>query len=61
MRLMVIPCVLAFALSACIGGYAGDRSYRVLNDPLHDYYYKTDGSPTDNDPEFIYGWDIDGP
>ena len=58
MRLIVIVLALAFVVSACIGGYGGRESYRLLNDPLHDYYYGTDGSPTDNDPDFINGWDM---
>lgn len=61
MRATAILIALAFTLSACIGGYGGAASYRLLNDPLHDYYYGTDGSPTDGDPDFIYGWDIEGP
>ena len=60
MRLIAILLGLSFALSACFGTYAGDASYRVLNDPLRDYYYGTDGSPTDNDPTFIEGWYVDG-
>jgi len=58
MRSITILIVLAFTLSACIGGYGGAASYRILNDPLRDYYYKTDGSPTDDDAEFIEGWDV---
>ena len=55
MRLIAILLGLSFALSACFGTYAGDASYQVLNDPLRDYYYGTDGSPTDNYPIFIEG------
>ena len=58
MRSLALLIALGFGLSACIGGYGGKASYRLLNDPLHDYYYGTDGSPTDDDPTFSYGWDI---
>ena len=50
---------LSVALSGCFGGYySGAELYRLLNEPLHDYYYGTDGSPTDDDLDFIYGWDV---
>lgn len=59
-RLVAVFCISALGLAGCIGGHAGNASYRVLNDPLYDYYYGTVGSPTDDDPVFIEGWDIDG-
>lgn len=58
MRSIAILLVLGFSLLACFGGYAGNASYRVLNDLLYDYHYGTVGSPIDNDMEFIEGWDV---
>lgn len=58
MRSIAILIVLGLGLSACFGGHAGDASYRVLNDPLRDYYYKTGNNPTYDDPVFIEGWDV---
>lgn len=58
MRRLMILVALAFGLSACFGGYAGDRSYYLLNDPLRDYYHGKGGNPSDTDPDFVYGWDI---
>ena len=58
-RLLAMLFGLSFALTGCFGGYyAGDELYRLLNEPLHDYYFGTDGSPTDDDLDLIYGWDI---
>ena len=59
MRLTSMLFGLSFALSGCFGGYySGAELYRLLNEPLHDYYYGTDGSRTDDDLDFIYGWDV---
>ncbi len=56
---LVISCVL---LGACqIGGYDRDQSRRILYGGVYDYYHGAKGDPTENDPNFTYGWDIDGP
>ena len=60
MRTLIVLIAAAFVVTACEGGDP-DLSRRLLNDNLRDYYYGDKGNPTDNDPDFTYGWDIDGP
>jgi hypothetical protein len=59
-RQIVIFLALGFAVSACQGSRDRDLPRRLLHEPVRDYYYGTTGSPTENDSDFTYGWDIDG-
>lgn len=61
MRALAILIAAGFVVAACEGSDDPDYSRRLLNDNLRDYYYGNKGNPTDNDPDFTYGWDIDGP
>ncbi len=58
-RIMAVLMAVGFGLSGCLGGDP-DLSRRLLYEAPHDYYYGK-ANPTDNDPDFTYGWDIDGP
>ena len=62
MRKIFIPALLVvLGLSACQTGPGGlSESYEILFGGTYDYYYGKDGYNTDRDPDFAYGWDIDG-
>ena len=61
MRSLTLLIITAVSLAACqAGGYDPDRSRRILQGDVSDYYYRDRRDPTANDPDFTYGWDIEG-
>ncbi|NKB58134.1 MAG: hypothetical protein GKS00_17555 [Alphaproteobacteria bacterium] len=60
MHMLEIFIAIGLVVSACEGSSDPDHSQRLLWDNLRDYYYGDKGNSTDNDPDFTYGWDIDG-